>query len=762
MNKAGNTGWKPEADPEYGQRLIPYLAKRYRWLLAGGIVLGGLVFGVVSLFTAPSYSTLGTLHVTKNTASSSLLSGLPMLGGAESTLADEIQILKSREIGWEVIDEVGLQVNVYDPHTADAPLERIKRRFFTPSAAITRDEMYSRLTIRSVDVSPNMLGAKHAWISADAEGTWQFEEQTGSAGDAVSGSTYSFRPIFGTAHGANDRYKLTILPDYKAWGEYSGHLSVAPVSQRGNIISVRFAHANPLVAKQVVDKVIEKYLDYTRTLAFGDFDLMLEFITGEAAATTSRLDALMGELAQYREDNQIYAEAAQGATGVQLLAELSRNRADQRIQLKQIDNVLEMIRSRTPEEVSATIQAPATSLPIEQELTSQLAGLIQSLKEARQTMTGVHPQVVSLEDQTSTVLGQIEESLTSSRSSIKTAVGGLDASIAQTRSQLSALPEASGKIALLTGEIEACQQVLALMMEQEAQTKLRRAGTSTDVRMRDAPPMPAKRDKPRIARDGVIGLAVGALIAVLVLLALEAMQHGFRSLRELRAGLGLNILAVLPGPQARRHWQPASIDPAHAKRLKQVLASGHQLVAVVHLGRHPSYDLCWALASKLADEDKPVLLIDADMLSGHLSRTLNQSDGAGFAEACVNPARLKELAVSLRESRCLLKPGQGEIAAEWLKSLVQTAQERYARVLICLPAPGRWLNPQQWASSLGEVVLTVPQGGATRTEIDDTLARLQGLGLSIRGVVVTNYSTARDPLGREELPYVAVTPSGHA
>jgi uncharacterized protein involved in exopolysaccharide biosynthesis len=762
MNKAGNTGWEPEADPEYGQRLVPYLVKRYRWLLAGGIVLGGLVFGIVSLFTAPSYSTLGTLHVTKNTSSSSLLSGFPMLSGAESTLADEIQILKSREIGWEVIDELGLQVKVYDPRTADAPLERIKRRLFTPSEAITRDEMYSRLTISDVDVSPNMLGAKHAWFSADAESTWQFEEQTGNSGEAVSGSTYSFRPVFGTAHGAGDRYKLTVLPDYKAWAEYSGSLSVASVTQRGNIISVRFAHANPLIAKQVVDKVIEKYLDYTRSLAFGDFDMMLEFITSESAATTARLDALMEELAQYREDNQIYAEAAQGATGVQLLAELSRDRADQRIQLKQIDNVLEMIRSRTPEEVSATIQAPATSLPIEQELTSHLAGLIQSLKEARQTMTGVHPQVVGLEEQTSTVLGQIEESLTSSRSSIQTAVSGLDAGISQTRAQLSALPEASGKIALLTGEIEACQQVLALMTEQEAQTKLRRAGTSTDVRMLDAPPMPAKRDKPRIARDSAMGLAVGALIAVLVLLALEAARHGFRSLRELRAGLGLNVLAVLPGPQASRRWQPAKLDTAQMRRLVQLMAGGDQLVAVVHLGRHPSYDLCWALASKLADEDKPALVIDADLLSGHLSRTLNQSDGAGFAEACADPARLKELAVSLSESRYLLKPGQGEIAAEGLMSCAMATRQHYVRALICLPAPGRWLNPQRWASSLGEVVLTVPQGGATRAEIDDALVRLRGLGLSIRGVVVTNYSTARDPLGREELPYVAVTPHGHA
>jgi hypothetical protein len=300
---------------------------------------------------------------------------------------------------------------------------------------------------------------------------------------------------------------------------------------------------------------------------------------------------------------------------------------------------------------------------------------------------------------------------------------------------------------MLTGEIEASQQVLAVLAEQEAQTKLRRAGTSTDVRVLDEPPMPAKRDRPRIARDGALGLAVGALIAVLVVLAYEAMQRGFRTLRELRLGLGMSILAVLRGPRARRPWQPAEIDAGQVQQLVQLLTSSGQMTALVHLGRHPSYDLCWALSAPEANQERPALIIDADVLGGQLSRALNQPTGAGLAEACDNPGQLEDLVVSL---------------ADGLLRLAAAACQRYAQVLVCLPTPGRWPRPETWASSLNEVVLTVPQGGASRNEIAAELARLNKLGLSVRGIAVTNYSAVRDPLGAEETALVAVTPPGPA
>ena len=759
MNKAVETGWEPEADPEFGQRLIPYLLRRYRWLLAGCIVLGCCAFGIVSLITPAAYSTRGSLHVTKGASTAGMLSGLSLLNGNNSALWDEVLILKSREIGWPVIEELGLQAEIYDPTCPDASWQRVVARFNRGPSPYTREQIYTRLTIRDVAVDENVLSKTTGWLSANAAGNWHFKDKSGSAGEAVAGSTYSFTPAFGTAHQAGNRYKVTVLPDHLAWARFSGRLSVRPAAVGSNIISVKFSHPNPVLARQVTDKVIERYLDYTRTMTYGDFDIMLEFINTETESTAARLDDLMAELAQYREEHQVYAEAAQGATAVTSMSELSLARADQRIQLRQIDNLLELIRTRTPAEVNATIQAPATNLPLEQELTGQLATLVQELDTARQTKTDVHPEVIGLTEQIGTVLSQIEDSLTTSRRNVELAVSGLDSSIYQLKTELESLPAASGKIAMLMGEIEAAQQVLALLKEQEAQTKLRRAGTSTEVRVLDAPPMPAKRDSPRLSRDVALGFAVGALVGVLLMMLVEATRHGFRSLRDLRTGLGLNLLAVLPGPPNRRRWMLSEADHPLAQQLIKLLDTDDHAVALVQLGKYPSYDLCWALSSRLPGDERQALLIDADLLNAGLSRALKQDESAGLLEAAAEPVRLVELAINLGESRAVLTPGQGGTASDGLTGLLSAAAGQYSRTLICLPAPSKWLARELW-TGLGEVILTVPQSGATRDEIKAAVAKLNEFGIGIRGIVVTNYSTARDPLGREELAQVPVTPAG--
>jgi len=762
MIQASNTGWEPEADPEYGQRLIPYLLGRYRWLLAGLIILGALVFGIAALFAPPSYSTRGSLHITKGSSGSGVLRNVPFVSGSAAPLHDEILILRSREIGLKVINELGLQVDVYDPKSADAPWQRVVRRFFSGGDYGSREEQYSRLTVRDVTVSPDMLGSKQRWITADASGNWTSDDLSGDAGEPLTTDSYSFLPVFGPAHQAGDRYLLTIKPDFESWQQFRSGLTVKPASIDTNVVEVRFAHVNPLIAKQVVALVLQTYLEFNQQKTFGDLDALLDFIAGETQAVETRLEQLTTELSKYREERHVYAETAQGSTAVQSMANLSSNRTSYEIELRQIDNVLSMIKERTPAEVSATIQAPATNLPIEQELVSRLAELIQSMKTARQTMTEEHPRVRDLNNQITTVLGQIEESLVTARANTRLAIGSLSGDISLLQTQLEALPEASGKIALLSGEIEANQQVLALLREQEADAKLRRAGTSTEVRLLDAPPMPARRDKPRIMRDVALGMVAGALVAVLILLVVESSRRGFRSLRELRSGLGLRILGVLPGQAAGKTWQPVEIREEYGRRLLGAVITPGEPAAVVYLGSPISaISLCWALTGRHGQPETTSLLIDADGLRGAVSRALQRS-GAGLGEACGKPERLPELVQQLDEFRRLLPPGEGELTPESLKQVLATAKARYSRTVICLPLPAQWTDQAVWRAALDQVVLAVPQGAVSRGEIQAVLGQLQDLGISVRGAVVTGFSSARDPLAREELAQIAVPPLGRA
>lgn len=760
MNQAVNADWKPEADPEYGRALIPYMLKRHRWLLLGGLMLGGLVFGLASLFAPPAYSTRGILHVTKSGTAAGFMGTLAGLGGGVP-LADEFQIIASRDIGWQVIDELGLQVDVYDPKSADAPWQRVLGKLGLGGAKGSREEQYSRLVICDVEVDPDRLGSTRRWITADAAGAWRSGKLEGGPGDRFESLNYGFLPQFGSAHADGGRYLLTIYPDHEAWASYISSLTITRAGPEASMLSVRFSHHNPLIARRVVDLVLQKYLDYTYDITYGSYDVLLEFIAEQTAAAEQSLDDDLGQLAQYQEQHGVYAETVQGATAIQSLAQLSRQQTEARIQLLQIDSVLEMIASRTPAEVSATIQAPATALPIEGELVSQLAEAVRGLEDARQTRTEAHPEVVRMQDQIGTVLGQIEDSLRSARQGYELALRGVAGDIGTLKSQLADLPATSGGITLLRGEIEANQQILALLKEQEAQTKLQRASTSTDVRVLDYPPMPARRDSPRIARDGALGVFLGLLAAILAVLLIESYRRDFRTLRELRAVLGLPVLAVLPGHAGRAPWRPGTVDQTIP--LLWRLLDERQPVAVVHLDTaRPCFDLCWALSGPDEGAKQPAVLIDLDPLQALLTRALSREPGPGLTDVATGAATASDTAIQIDRHRRLLRYGTGQPAADQISRLVGQLAAEHGRVIACLPPPSHWAGVEGIRSLLSQCVLTVSQGRASRADIAAALSRLEQLGLSVRGIVVTRFDARRDPLASVELAHVPVVMTGRA
>ena len=145
-----------------------------------------------------------------------------------------------------------------------------------------------------------------------------------------------------------------------------------------------------------------------------------------------------------------------------------------------------------------------------------------------------------------------------------------------------------------------------------------------------------------------------------------------------------------------------------------------------------------------------------------LCHALGQESGPGLCETSQEPGRIAELAIELGESRMLLRPGQDGLSAEGAKQAMAIACASYSRVIIALPSPSRWIHPDAWAGALSEVLIALPQGCVSQSEIADVINQLRQLGITVRGTVVTNYSHVRDPLGAEELAHLALPPPGSA
>ncbi|MCB1188056.1 hypothetical protein KDL29_12900 [bacterium] len=732
MSQEERRKWDHSNDPEYGQRLLGWIFRSHIWLLACSTVIGALVFLTASLFMPPRYGTSATIAVNKGGGGgSSLLSGLSLLGGAPAALNDEILTLSSREIGWQVIDELGLQVDIYDPQGPEAPMERVMGKFGRgTSAKQPRQDIYTRITISDVEVNPDMMATQEMWITADADGNWKLDDKSGANGEPVVGKNISFTPHFGGSHKAGYRYLLKVRPDFEAWNSYKESLTVGPAAPDSNVLGVRFTSYNPLIARQAVDSIVAKYFELSRSKTYDEYDNMLAFIDEQSDKAGDRIETLVKQIQDIQDETGLFNPAAQGEITVQRMSQIATQQTQNRIAIKQIDNVLSAMETVSPEELNDIIQAPATPLELENTLVTKLSQQITSLENHLSNKTEKHPDIVNLRNQIGITIDQIGDSLRSNRQALVLAENELGGDYGQLSSELSAMPEANSEMNILNAELKSLRDILEILEKQRTETNLAKVNASMDVSLMDEAVMPSKREKPAIGRNTALGGFAGLMLVVLVLLFRESSGNRFRTLKEVRSEVGLPVLAVLPGSRHRRRWNPVKPDEELAAQFGQLLFSSGDKLGLVFL---PAGRPSWDPAAWLASGAKATLV---DALPGNGLQALKVSfPGDESAQPKRAAADLSKAAgaryegVSLPSGRCA----------------------------VLFNSPLRWNVEHELAAKLDSIVLCVAQGACSAEELDKALAMLVQHGLSCRGVVVSNWSSARDIYGSDELNYVALS-----
>jgi uncharacterized protein involved in exopolysaccharide biosynthesis len=762
MSEDMHAGWEPASDPEYLQRLLPFLLRRYRWWLAAAVVAGALGLGCWSLASPAVYASYGTLKVSNSSDMLSPLARLSMLRSSSSQLEDERLVLLSREIGWPVVEELGLQIRVEDLQGRDAPLERAYRRLGLHGGdGVARIDEYNRLRITNVEISDELLEPVEFTITADGQGNWSCNGVSGQVGSPVELGKVKFTPVFGSGHQAGYRYKLLALPREEAWRKFRAELSVDPATDASqSILAVRFRYHNPVLAKDAVDKVITGYMEYRRERTYGEMETVLSFVDEETQKAQSKIDELTAELDKYREEHGVYSPSDQGTAAIQSIALLSQQRTDNQIKIKRYDALLSLLNRQGAAELYENADLPNEAKELEGEF-SQLAGLVRQLKVESETKTSAHPDIKALQKEIDVLTAQIKQSLIANRQQAQAANKQLDTVQGTYQAELTRLPAAESKVMLLTAEITSYQQVLATLKEQETTTLLGKAGTSLDTSVLDDPEVPLRRDSPKVTRDAVLGAVGGFALALVCIILIETQRRRFRSLREIRLGAGLRVVTVIPGHAvSANQWQPAQIADDQTHRLAAYLSATGKRIGIIHqAGISGGYDLAWILSGALGTAQQPALLVDSGFLEAGLTRAVGQEPGTGLAEAAAGRQPAKELAVKLDGPRVLLRPGIADANPEQIKHWLAQPPEGYSAIIASLPPVQQWIGHEQWLGQFDTLVVSVPHGGATLDELLNTAAAVKEAGASLRGAVITAYNQGRDYLAKEELRLATIRPA---
>lgn len=364
-------------------------------------------------------------------------------------------------------------------------------------------------------------------------------------------------------------------------------LEIRPV--KGDSFRLGFTAGKPDVAQRVVERLVTLFIVQTtvdRTILAEGTD---QFLEAQLADARRKLIDNESKLAQYRRQHngELPTQVEANVRGqhnaemqLQMLAEsLNRDREKQ----------LALERSLKDASLSQLIDSRPRQVPADPSTltaTEQLERAEASLEVMRSTMTDRHPDIVAMKQTIAELRARAEivsarqvalgdtnaedglrrnrlEELRAELSAVERQVAQKTAEAERLRAvflnyqrRIEGTPAREAELAALTRDYDTLQNtyrgLLAKKQESEIAANLERRQIGAQFKVLDPARFPERPFAPRRARLYAMSVLGGFGIGVLLAVILELFDRGLRTQEEVRAALGLPVLATIPLVSARR------------------------------------------------------------------------------------------------------------------------------------------------------------------------------------------------------------------
>lgn len=686
-----------------------------RWHIALVAVIGA-GFGVLySMSQTPIYRANSLVQVEPEQSgllSVSQLSGVTMAGIG---VGAELELLKSRTVLSEVVDELGLDISVsfnYYPYIGKAMASRFKGAPGELADPVFGDGYAwggEVLEVGALDVPDDFIGRPLRLVSK--QGGWELwpglpdegePVLSGSVGEQVSGNGFTLK-IDQMVARPGTRFTITNRSKQGAILALQGGLQVSEQRPESGILRMEFEHPDSALARAILDVVGENYVRQN--------------IQRSSAAVAQSLDFLQQTLPRVKQD----LEAAE------------RRFNEYKVNAGVVD-----------------IGAEAGILLSESvALEKRLEELKLQRQEIQRRFQPDHPRYQEW-------LFQIAE--------LETRLGNLDGKIA-------VLPETQQELIRLRRDVEVGNEIYLQMLSKVQQLDIAKAGAIGNVRIVDRAVATSGPVKPRkslmVGAAGVGGFFLGCLLV----LGRAALHRGVEN-PDVIERMGLPVYAGIPfsraqmkleaslnkksKDRARRHVDtmllavknPADFAVEAVRSLRTSLhfamlgADNNILMMSGPSIRVGKTFLSANLAAVVAQGGLKVLLIDSDLRRGSAHRLLNVSNHKGLASILLGQSTLAQAAIEtsvtglsfLPRGTARFSPSE-LLMGEGLELLLKEAAKEYDLVIVDTPPILAVTDAAIVGKHAGTTMLVTRFGVNPAKEIELTRRRFELSGIQIKGVV---------------------------
>lgn len=716
--------------------------KRFKWLMAGLVVVGTLAGFAATRLTSPRYDVHATIWISTESASNRTTGPIradELLSGASWP-----QLLSS----FTVLDPVSRDVQLY-LRPADAGDSALFRGF-SLGEQFTRGEY--ELVVTGDGTRYTLSRAGEAPV------------ETGAVGDSI-GKAVGFRwapaaDLFGS--GRTVRFAVTAPRDasvalrQRLQANLPHESNLLRLSLSGtdphleartlNVLSREFvSQAAELKKRNLVEfaKTLEQQLSYAESQLRGA-EIALESFRMNTITLPTEDSPVAGGIAMTRDP--VFASFFQRKVehdGV------SNDRAS-------LESLLADVRAGTAD-VSAFWMVPAVQSGGPELLAAlrEHATKESELRAARQIYTDEHPTVRDIARSVAELKTRTIPTLVSGLvAQLRRREADLGQRIAGASRELREIPSRTIEEMRLRRNVETRENLYTTLKGRFEEARLAEASSLPDISILDsavAPQFPTRNTAPRIILVAFIGsLLLGIGLAVI----LDRLDHKFRYPEQASEELGLTILGAVPNirrvEESRRDHEEAAqvVESFRTVRLNlhNAFAGGRVEVTVSSPGVGDGKSLvCANLALSFAEAGYRTLLIDGDIRRGELHKAFGTTRRPGLVDHLLGEAQVEEILRPGTHDRLMVIPcgtrrhrGPELLMSPALPRLLASLRGRFDAIIVDSPPLGAGVDAYVLSAAVGAMTLVLRSGETDRKMAHAKLELMDRMPVAILGAVLND------------------------
>ena len=681
-----------------------------QWKLIALCMILSLICALLYLRTTPDTYAVDALVQVEDSkgASAALLGDLSSMIEQKSPAQAEIEILKSRLVLGTVIDRLHLDLKI--SATDDSFWNRLSKRH-------QYDVVYSQQSVRFKDNQKSFDVREFDIPSAfkDKALLLSFKQGNYSLIDSATDQVVFSAPL---------NQSSTLQSEYGLW-------KVAIYSQ--DQFDRRY-----MLQKQTLPAAMQSLLGNYSVAEKGKLTgvLGLNYQGHDKQHITQVLNAV---LVAYNQQNIERRSAETAQTLGFLEAQLPK--------LKQQLDVAEREFNRFREKYNTVDVTKESELYLTQSvaLETQKSELEQRVAEASAKYTAEHPVMQQMQAQ----------------------VAAINKRIVALNGTLKRLPELQRQYLQLFREIEVKQQLYTGLLNSYQQLQISKAGEIGNVRIIDTAVEPIKPIAPKKLQILVLALFLGAFLGTLLALLRNMLRSGIKDSSQIENELDLPVYATVP----RSTIQESRVQLLKKKKNIPILAvknsddiaieSLRSMRTAIHFalssaknniimisGPAPELGKSFIsinLATILAQSQKRVLLIDADLRRGYMHKYFNYDTQPGLAEYLNGQQPLESIVRNTEvENLSIMSRGKSPsnpselLGTAKFAEMLQDLSSQYDHILIDTP-PVLAVTDGIIISQYAGVNLVIARYAKTQMkELELTINRFEQAGVKVNGFILND------------------------